>query len=299
MKLSMTPHHFSTLTFMEVKSMIMILILCTLIVIILILAVLNHVKFKRQNDYLRYANKRLILKLEHEKKKNNTKIIPSIQAIRTPHHDTRRIKNVLIETFEQLKKTQDITSYKILSTNQIAKRNTFFADLSLVDFIVLSNLGLYLVKLTHFNTQTFMHFNGTSSSSHPLQDQFAHHVSKIYHQQFHVDSNVPYTFSEEVTPDKVIYQFYKYDPLKRVETAEAHLSQDLEKRLKTHISTMACLIDTNEKIYESQSHHPRNVLVIKDDATLTQHIHSFAQTSHSNLSDDKLSQLESLLTQKH
>lgn len=279
--------------------MFLTLILYTIIIFILIFVILNHVKFKRQNDYLRYVNKRLILKLEHEKKKNNTQIIPTVQAIRTPHQDKRHIKNVLTQSFNQLIHSGDITSFKVLSTNQIAKRNLFYKDLSLIDFVVLSNLGLFLVKLTHFKTKTFMHFNGANQPSLPFPDQFAHHISQMYHQQFHPDSNVPYTFSEKITSDKVIYQFYKYDPLKSVESSERNLSHDIEKHVNINVSTLSCIFDTNQTIYENQQSQYRKVALIKNEQALTTYIHTFAKTSHSYLTDDTLTQLETLFTQKH
>lgn len=276
-----------------------IYILCAILIITLIAIALYHVQLRRQLDYTRYANKRLEMKLRYEKQKSKMNDIPTVKSIRPPHNEARRVKQSIIQTINRLKDDQFIKDYKILSVNQIVKKNKYYSMLAPIDFVVITNIGLILIKSLHFDTKTFVHYTGKLEDSMSFSERFAHQISANYHRQFHESPNVPYTFSEVIEADKVTYQFYKYDPLMIVEKVRQRLSQQIEMQLKTPITIESAIFNMSSEIQRSKQLNHTNVAFIENESGLTTFIKHFSKTSHSLLDETTINQLEALFTQKH
>ncbi|MCP8609377.1 hypothetical protein NMF38_22825, partial [Acinetobacter baumannii] len=122
--------------------------------------------------------------------------------------------------------------YDIIVTSNLATKHPFFEYARSFDFIIVSDIGLINVDVKSWGEKTFYHFDvpdehDTEISNSNIEKVVGHYISQQYHDQFNSSRKSIYTFTETVQPNRVIYDFYDYDPYQ--------LAANNAKALKDHI----------------------------------------------------------------
>ena len=238
-------------------------VLIIIIVALIGILVLNQRYSNSKIDTEVYARKQLIKKnkaLSAENAELRSQMLSSNNDV--GHHAYKNAKRELRKILDSYLENGKLKYYDIIVTSNLATKHPFFEYARSFDFIIVSDIGLINVDVKSWGEKTFYHFDvpdehdteisnssftGSIQAKHTdaspyyvggiagllsgnkakIDKVVGHYISQQYHDQFNSSRKSIYTFTETVQPNRVIYDFYDYDPYQ--------LAANNAKALKDHI----------------------------------------------------------------
>lgn len=276
------------------------IILIIIIIVLIIAFFLNQQYLKSRVETEEYAKNQIVAKnsalseenlsLKNQMLSTNKGISP--HAFKNAKRDLRGILDKFVES-GQLK------VYNIIATSNLATKHPLFDYVRSFDFIIVTDVGLINVDVKHWNQKTFYHFDVPDKhinlDQQPLnRDKIVgHYISEQYHKQFNTTREGVYTFIEMLQDNRVIYEFYDYDPYQQAANNAKALKDQIESQFNFKIQSIGVVYfnDGTVNIIEGSEESDKYVDTVSTKSSLEKVINDAVTLSKHPLTKDQVEQI--------
>lgn len=279
-------------------------ILSVIIIILIVVLVLNQRYMKDRVETEEYARNQLITKnstLSEENLSLKNQMLSSNNDV--GHHAYKNAKRELQKILDRFIEDGRLKTYSIVSTSNLAVKHPLFEYARSFDFIIISDVGLINVDVKNWNQKTFYHFDVPDKHSDEGNQLYntdkivGHYISNRYHNQFNTTRSGVYTFTEILQDNRVIYEFYDYDPYQQAANNAKALKDQIEANHQFKIQSIGVIYfsDGSVNIIEGSDESDKYVDTVSNKSSLERVIEEAIQLSKHPLSDSQINEISESL----
>ncbi|MBO1199644.1 hypothetical protein J3T65_09570 [Staphylococcus simiae] len=277
-------------------------VLLVIIVALIIIIILNQRYNNSKIETEEYARKQLIKKnktLSNENEELRNQMLSSNQDV--GHHAYKNAKRDLRHILDQYIEDGKLKYYEIVETSNLAIKHTLFDFARSFDFIIISDIGLINVDVKSWGEKTFYHFDvpdehATDTNSNDVEKIAGHYISEAYHNQFNSPNSAVYTFTETVQPNRVVYDFYDYDPYQLAANNAKLLKDQLEQQLNFKIQSTGVIYfsDGTVNIIQGSQERDKYVDTVSTKSSLSSIINDAIELSKHPLDEQQVKNISNI-----
>lgn len=277
-------------------------VLIIIIVVLTGILVLNQRYNNSKIDTEVYARKQLIKKnkaLSAENAELRSQMLSSNNDV--GHHAYKNAKKELRKILDSYLEEGKLKYYDIIVTSNLATKHPFFEFARSFDFIIVSDIGLINVDVKSWGEKTFYHFDvpdehDTEMSNSNIEKVVGHYISQQYHDQFNSSRSAIYTFTETVQPNRVVYDFYDYDPYQLAANNAKALKDHIEQNFNFKVQSTGVIYfsDGTVNIIQGSEERDKYVDTVSTKSSLRRIISEAIDLSKHPLNKEQVNQITSI-----